>query len=337
MQWSMADDPVDPGPLPPQRRGLIGGAVSRIAPAVMSRIDMDAILEQLDMNAIVEQLDVNAIAARLDMDAVIDGLDVNAIADRLDLDALMARMDMGQLTANVTQDVATSGVDLVRRQLVRSDATVDGLADRLLRREPGERPVSPSMLEEDAPVTPVSADPGTLHRRDVSGHYAGPVTRFGAMVGDLFAGLTLFGLFGAVSLYFFGVPGGVEVADASGGWLSRVLAASWMLLWFWVPVALFGRTPVMGLLGIAVVRRDGGVVNGRRALLRTLVMPISVAILLLGLIGIVVGRERRTLHDVVAGTAVVYDWGPRQAEQPVSIREQLTARVGRRRANDSSI
>ena len=50
----------------------------------------------------------------------------------------------------------------------------------------------------------------------------------------------------------------------------------------------------------------------------------------LGLLGLVLGRERRTLHDLVAGTVVVYDWGERQAEQPVSIRDQLSARVRRR-------
>jgi uncharacterized RDD family membrane protein YckC len=92
----------------------------------------------------------------------------------------------------------------------------------------------------------------------------------------------------------------------------------------------------MAVVGLAVVRRDGGVANGRRALLRAIVLPLSLALLLLGLIGMVLGKERRTLHDVAAGTVVVYDWGERQAEQPVTIREQLSARVIRRRAADPS-
>ena len=55
------------------------------------------------------------------------------------------------------------------------------------------------------------------------------------------------------------------------------------------------------------------------------------------LLGMVLGRERRTLHDVAAGTVVVYDWGARQAEQPVTIREQLSARARRRRTTSSAI
>jgi uncharacterized RDD family membrane protein YckC len=105
-----------------------------------------------------------------------------------------------------------------------------------------------------------------------------------------------------------------------------------LLVWFWIPVVLFGRTLTMALVGVAVVDRGGGIVNSRQAFVRALVLPISVTILALGLIGMVVGRERRTLHDVVAGTVVVYDWGAREAEQPVTIREQLSARVRRRRS-----
>jgi hypothetical protein len=33
----------------------------------------------------------------------------------------------------------------------------------------------------------------------------------------------------------------------------------------------------------------------------------------LGYIGIVIGEERRALHDVCAGTTVVYDWDARAA------------------------
>ena len=86
--------------------------------------------------------------------------------------------------------------------------------------------------------------------------------------------------------------------------------------------------------GGVIVRRDGGIANGRRAFVRALVLPVSVAILALGLIGMVLGRERRTLHDVAAGTVMIYDWGARQAEQPVTIREQLSARVRRRKKVD---
>ncbi len=57
-----------------------------------------------------------------------------------------------------------------------------------------------------------------------------------------------------------------------------------------------------------------------------IVMPISFLVLGLGLAGIVLGKERRALHDVIAGTAVVYDWGDRPAEVPAPLTRWLERR-----------
>ena len=326
----MAEGPL--GEDAPRRRGVIGGLVGRVAPTVMRQIDMDALVEMLDVNAIAAQLDLDALMTRLDMDALVDQLDVNAIAEKLDLDALMTRLDMAQLTAGATQDVANSGLDLIRRQLLRVDATIESTADRLVRRSDAARPVAPRQL---APTTDQVVAAGSvddqLRRRDVSGHYAGPATRLLALTGDTFGALTTYGFFGSLTLYFLTLLSGADLTIGSGGWLSRILVVVWMLVWFWVPVGLFSRTPAMALAGLAVVRRDGSLIDGRRALVRAVVLPFSLVFFGLGFIGGVIGRERRTLHDVAAGTVVVYDWGTRQAEQPVSIREQLSARVSRRR------
>jgi len=67
------------------------------------------------------------------------------------------------------------------------------------------------------------------------------------------------------------------------------------------------------LLGIRVVRRDGHDFDFRRAFVRALVYPLSFLFLGLGLLGAVFGRERRTLHDVAAGSTVIYDWDARAA------------------------
>ena len=56
---------------------------------------------------------------------------------------------------------------------------------------------------------------------------------------------------------------------------------------------------------------------------RVLVLPISLASFGLGLVGIVIGKERRALHDVAAGTVVVYDWGDRPAEMPAPLTRWL--------------
>jgi uncharacterized RDD family membrane protein YckC len=297
---------------------------------IAARIDLDALLERIDVDSLAARLDLDALLERIDLDALIERVDVDGLAARMDLDALIGRLDMARLTAGAGQDVAVSGLDLVRRQILRADATVDGVVDRVLRREPGQRPEAPGRLAE------VAADPGAgelgpheLQRRDVSGHYAGPVTRALSVVADVAAVLALNAGFVAVVAFFFGTILDVDPSPQAVTILSVISLAGVFLAWFWIPVALFGRTLAMAVLGIAVVRRDGGVASGTRAFVRALVMPVSLFVPILFL-GLVLGKERRTLHDLVAGTTVVYDWGAREAEQPVTIREQLSARVRRR-------
>ena len=48
-------------------------------------------------------------------------------------------------------------------------------------------------------------------------------------------------------------------------------------------------------------------------MVRTLAFPLSFLLLGLGLTGILFQRDRRALHDVIAGTAVVYAWDARAA------------------------
>ncbi|MDX2382233.1 MAG: RDD family protein [Acidimicrobiia bacterium] len=302
-----------------RNRSLVAGLVGRVAPAVM---------RQIDTNDLVDALDVNVIADELDMDVLIDRLDVNAIAERLDMDVLIDRLDMAKLTAGATQDVAASGLDLVRRQIMRMDATVDRFSDRVLRRGSNGRPIAPSRLAALDDVVDLDEAPSDLHRRDVSGHYAGPVTRGLSILGDLAAVAGLQALLAWLVFVAFGV---VFDADTSGSgrWIALAMLGAVFVAWFWIPVALFGRTVAMAVLGLAVVRRDGGIADGRRAFVRALFFPVSV-IVPLCFIGLVVGKERRAFHDLIAGTTVVYDWGVREAQQPVTIREQLTARVRRR-------
>lgn len=302
--------------------------------ALVERMDVNAIADQLDLDALVERMDINMIAERLDMGVLIDRLDVNAIANRLDMDAIIDRLDvnaiageldMAKITAGATQDVATSGLDLVRRQIMRIDSTVDGVTGRILHRKPGSRPVAPPDLITPDEVDQSGADPHGLQRQDVSGHYAGPVTRGLAIFGDLAAVVGLQAFLGWLTFVVLGGVFDVEATNA-GSWLAFAALGLVFFAWFWIPIALFGRTVAMAVLGIAVVRRDGGIVDARRAFVRTLFFPVSLVVPL-SFIGLLVGKERRALHDVIAGTTVVYDWGPREAQQPATIRQQLSARV----------
>jgi uncharacterized RDD family membrane protein YckC len=61
--------------------------------------------------------------------------------------------------------------------------------------------------------------------------------------------------------------------------------------------------------------------------LRALVFPLSFLLLGLGFLGILVQRERRALHDLIAGTAVVYSWDARAARLRFLAREAELARI----------
>lgn len=174
-------------------------------------------------------------------------------------------------------------------------------------------------------------------RLGVTGQYAGPVSRAVATVLDI----------GIVFLTFtLGVAGidllarvvvGLDLTDdRSGvGWLIGFLA--WAFLYMLVSLAVAGRTPGKGLIGLRVVSADGAVLTARRALVRTVTFPLSAAIFGLGFLGIVVGREHRALHDVIAGTAVVYDWGGRPAEVSAPLSAFLSRRAGKDYTNEATL
>jgi len=89
--------------------------------------------------------------------------------------------------------------------------------------------------------------------------------------------------------------------------------AIWLFTYFAYSWAASGRTAGMALFGLRVVRDDGTDASGRRAVVRTLALPLSFLFLGLGFVGILLGDRRRALHDVIAGTAVIYSWDARAA------------------------
>ena len=69
---------------------------------------------------------------------------------------------------------------------------------------------------------------------------------------------------------------------------------------------------------------SGEPVGPGAAVVRTVVFPLSF-VGGLGFVPAVVGRQRRALHDLAAGTKEIVDWGPRQAELPAALAARLTA------------
>lgn len=88
---------------------------------------------------------------------------------------------------------------------------------------------------------------------------------------------------------------------------------AWEFAYYAYSWAACGRTLGMALLGVRVVQPGGGALRPSQAIVRTLVFPVSFLLLGLGFIGILTQRRRQALHDLAAGTAVIYDWGARAA------------------------
>jgi uncharacterized RDD family membrane protein YckC len=145
------------------------------------------------------------------------------------------------------------------------------------------------------------------------GHYAGAVSRLAAFAADVGASWGLFTL-GAAALDF-----SVQLVSGGRFTLTTHQAASlvaivlWEFFYFAYQWALSGKTIGMALLGIRVVRTDGSPVRAKQAIVRTLTLPLSFALLGLGFLGILTNRDRHALHDRIAGTAVVYSWDARAA------------------------
>ena len=157
-------------------------------------------------------------------------------------------------------------------------------------------------------------------------HYAGAVSRFAAYAIDLTLGTGVFSLVLAAISYGVHVVTGHQVSWNRSNILVAILYFAWLGVYFAYSWAVSGRTFGMAVLGIRVVRADGTTLPPSRAVVRTLAFPLSFLLCGLGFLGILVGREHRALHDVIAGSAVIYAWDARAARLRFLARQaELTA------------
>jgi uncharacterized RDD family membrane protein YckC len=310
------------------QKGLIGRVAGAVTGRVVEVVDPDIVLDHVDVNSLLDKIDVQRLLERVDLDAVLQQVDMNALLARVDMNALLARVDVNRMLEDVdleavvrrsgipevvaesTSHLAGSTIDIARRQVAGLDFWVNRAVDTLLRREAGSYPVAPPALVEAA----ASAEDGG--RREVTGHYAGPVGRTLAFAVDV----------ALVTLVYTGASATLEwlsrilfdssVVGRLPGWLSVLFLVSWLFVYFFGSLAVAGRTVGQALVGLRVVARDGATLKPWPALVRTVFMPVSFAVFGLGLVGVVVGREHRALHDVAGRSVVVVDFGDRPAELP---------------------
>lgn len=296
---------------------------------LLDRVDVDRLLQRVDVNDLLDRVAVDELLDRVDVDRLLDRVGVDALLERVDWDRVLARVDLEaavrragvpEIVAESTGRMAGSALDLVRRQLVGLDILVDRIVARILRRDVSTQPVGPGDL-----ATSGSRPDG---RPGVTGHYAGAVSRAGAVsldVGLIFALFTL-GVAGLDLLARFFA--GLSLADDRSGFWWVAALVGWAFLYVIVSLTIAGRTPGKGVVGLRVVSADGSILSGRQALVRTLVFPLSAAVFGLGFLGIVFGHHHRALHDLIAGTAVVYEWGDREAQVPGPLSAFLARKTG---------
>lgn len=299
--------------------------------ALLDRVDPDVILDNVDVNALMDRVDVDDLLDRVDVDALMNRVNVEALLDRVDVNALMDRVDVKALTDRAgipeivresTGAMAGSAMDVVRRQIVALDQIIGRATYRLTGQDPKTRPVAPPSLQGN---TDLAKD----GRGQVTGHYAGPVSRLAGFVVDsviVWISLLLFAIgLGFVLNFIFGV-------DLGTSWRQTVVGIALALLlvftYLWGSLAVAGRTAGMGVSGITVLTREGNAISGRQAFVRTLVFPVSFLVFGLGFLGIFISPTRRTLHDAAAGTIVVYDWGDRPAEMNAPLTQWVNRHTG---------
>ena len=297
------------------RRVDIDAIVQRVdVNALMQRVDLDGVIERVDVNAVIDRVDANELMDRVDIDRIVDRLDINAIAakidveaiaERIEIDELVKRADLGPIIAQSTSGMLGEFLGLLRRQVVSLDNFLDKITFHGRRAE--DQPLGPPALAS------LDEQHGTLTRE---GQFAGGVTRLLAFLADIAAAWGIF------LLVVNGVQAAIRLLAGSswtifshrGVGLAAIIA--WGFLYFSYQWALSGRTIGMAILGARVVTAEGHSISTRAAVIRTLVLPFSIVLLLLGLVGIVLRADRRTFHDLSAGTVVVYFWEARGASVP---------------------
>ena len=136
--------------------------------------------------------------------------------------------------------------------------------------------------------------------------YAGAVSRLAAYVTDVMAIAASFTIGAASVAFLTRVVTGLQLDLRGDRDLAGIGLVLWWFTYFVVSWSSVGATPGMALLGLRVVRRDGSPVRVGRAVVRALVLSLNAALFGLGFLLILVQRQRRALHDLVAGTVVVH-------------------------------
>ena len=307
------------GRLVSRSEAVAQAVTERAVELVVSALDVNALLDEVDLNAVLDQVDIERVLDRIDLDRLLARVDLNDIVKRIDIDALVEQTDLGSVIAASSSGVASEALDVVRSQTVGLDEFIARWIGRLRRRPYTGPPGPPGRAAGQGRVMTARAGDAmpsgapVVIRESLQGKYAGFASRFTAFAVDVGVSLGVFMLALAAISFAARVLTGNDITWHRGDIWVIIAYAVWAFIYFAYSWAASGRTAGMALFGVRVVRDDGTDASGRRAVVRTLALPLSFLFLGLGFTGILLGGRRRALHDVIAGTAVIYSWDARAA------------------------
>jgi len=289
---------------------------------LLDRVDPDRLLDRVDPDRLLDRVDTDRLIANTDLNAAADQVDIDRVMDRVDVTSIIDRAGVPELIRDSTGQVAGSVLDVARRQIVAIDQVIMRLSARVVGRDFAKQDQSPALLNAG------ESSATTSGRGIVTGHYAGPLSRLLSFSLDVGIVFLLFTLFSTLVLFLgnriFGWEGNLSPQQTLVGFL---LLLVWAMTYSVGSLVIASRTVGKAVVGLRIVSRGGGPLLGRQAIVRVLVTPIALVTFLVSYAGLFIGREHRALTDVVARTAVVYDWGDRSAEMPAPL-TQWIARQG---------
>jgi uncharacterized RDD family membrane protein YckC len=165
----------------------------------------------------------------------------------------------------------------------------------------------------------VTVDAAAIPRRPVSqrrlerwrleGTYAGGASRLIGYVIDTVIITTSFAVGAAVVEYIVSRVSPVELdLNDDAPWIAGTALGVWSFVYFAYSLATTGRTIGKAIVGTRVYRADGSDLGAARAVVRVLATSLSFVLFGVGFLFILVRKDRRALHDLIAGTCEVYWW-----------------------------
>jgi uncharacterized RDD family membrane protein YckC len=168
------------------------------------------------------------------------------------------------------------------------------------------------------------------------GHYAGAISRLVAFAADVGASWGVYTLGVALLNAAVKLVTGHSYTLTNHQIMAFITLAAWEFVYYAYQWAVSGKTLGMAVFGLQVVNAQGGPITARQAVLRTIGLVLCLLTLGIGFIGIIFQRERRALDDLLAGTAVVYDWDARAARLRWIARTEGALRRGPERKPEAS-